>query len=60
MNENKNKVSEQVKSKVLKKDSTGTTNPLSKRLNSLNKTNLTNLNPAKTTKSEQKESTKTH
>lgn len=59
MNENKNKVSEQVKSKVLKKDSTGTTNPLSKRLNSLNKTNLTNLNPAKTTKPEQKESTKT-
>ena len=53
MNENKDKVSEQIKSKDVKKGGGSATNPLSKKLNTLKKTDLKNLktteaeNPAK-------------
>ena len=55
MSENKEKISEQIKSKEVKKSSKSATNPLSRTLNSLKKTELQNLQPENAEKPVKKE-----
>ncbi len=55
MSENKEKISEQIKSKEVKKSSKSATNPLSRTLNSLKKTELQNLQPENAEKPAKKE-----
>lgn len=55
MSENKEKISEQIKSKEVKKSSKSATNPLSRTLNSLKKTELQNVQPENAEKPAKKE-----
>ena len=55
MSENKEKISEQIKSKEVKKSSKSATNPLSRTLNSLKKNELQNLQPENAEKPAKKE-----